>query len=128
MHRHARVLQCLDQPGHRAVGDGAVDQQRLGGIADAWPAGLGVQQNAFGHVEIGGLVNVDVAVADAGLDGRHLRVADHRVDQSGSPARDHHIDEPAGLDQMGDAGPVIAGQQLHRVGGQVLGSSASRNA
>ena len=65
-------------------------------------------------------MHVDVTVADAGLDGGHRRVAYHGVDQPRSPARDHDVDEAAGLDQMGDAGAVVAGQQLHGVGGQAL--------
>ena len=47
-------------------------------------------------------------------------VAHHRVDQAGAPARDHHVDQPAGLDQVGDAGSVGAGQQLDGVFGQAF--------
>ena len=57
-----------------------------------------------------------MAVADAGLDGRHLGVAHHGVDQARAAARDHDVDEAAGLDQVGDAGAVVAGQQLHGIG------------
>ena len=60
-------------------------------------------------------MHVDVAVADAGLDGGHGGVAHDRVDQPGSPARDDDVDQAAGLDQVGDAGAVVAGQQLHGV-------------
>ena len=62
-----------------------------------------------------------MTVSDAGLDGRHLRVAHDRVDKPGAAARDHHVDQAARLDQVGDGGTVLAGQQLHRVGRQVLG-------
>ena len=61
-----------------------------------------------------------MAVADAGLDGRHGGITHDGVDQSGSPARDHHIDQTPGLDEVSDAGSVGAGQQLHRVGGKPL--------
>ena len=115
---------AADQPRHRLVGDRGVDQQRLGGIAHAWATGLGVQQDPFGHLEVGGVVHVDVAIADAGLDGRHMRVADHRVDQACSPARDHHVDQAAGLDQVGDSGAVGGREQLDGVGGQVLARPA----
>ena len=104
MHCHAGVLQRVQQPGHRLPGDRGVDQQRLGGVADAGPAGLGVQQDALGDVQVGGFVHVDVAVADAGLDRGYLRVADHRVDQARSPARDHHVDQAASLNQVGNGG------------------------
>ena len=60
-------------------------------------------------------MNVHMTIADAGLDGGHHRVAYHRVDQPRSPARNHDIDEAAGLDQMRDAGAVVARQQLHGV-------------
>ena len=66
-------------------------------------------------------MHVDVAVADTGLDGRHGGVADDGVDQARPAARDDDVDEAAGLDQVRDAGPVGAGQQLHRVGVQPLG-------
>ncbi len=120
MHRHARVLQGADQPRQGLPGDRGVDQQRLGGIAHAGPTGLGVQHDPFGHLEVGGVVDVDMAVADTGLDGRHLCVADHRIDQACSPARDHHVDQAAGLDQVRDACAVGGREQLNGVGGQVL--------
>ena len=65
-------------------------------------------------------MNVDVAVADTGFDGRDQGVADDGVDQTRSPAWDHHIDQAPGLDQVGDTGMVGAGQQLHRVGREAL--------
>ncbi len=116
MHRHAGILQRLRQPGKGAVGDRGVDQQRLGGVAHTGPTRLGVQQNAFGDIEIGCFVNVDMTIADTGLDGRHHRVTDHRVDQARSPSRDHDVDEAAGLDQMRHAGAVGTGKQRHDVG------------
>ena len=126
MHRDARVLQRLGQPGQGGIGDRGVDQQRLGGVAHAGPARLGVEQDAFGHIEIGRLMHVDMAIADTGLDGGHHRVAHHRVDQACSAARDHDVDEAAGLDQMGDAGAVRAGKQLHGVGFESLGGQRCR--
>ena len=65
-------------------------------------------------------MHVDVAVADARLDGRHGGVAHHRVDQACAPARDDDVDQAAGLDQVGDGGAVVAGKQLHGIGGQAL--------
>ena len=120
MHRHPGVLQGGHQPGHGVIGDRGVDQQRLGGVADTGPAGLGVQQDPFRHLQVGAFVHVDVTVADTGLDGGHLRVADHRVDQARSAARDDHVDQAAGLDEVGDGGPIGGRKQLDRVGGQVL--------
>ena len=47
-------------------------------------------------LEVGGGVDVDVAVADAGLDDRHRRALDHGADQLGAAARDEHVDQAAG--------------------------------
>ena len=71
--------------GSGGIGDGRVDQQRLGGVAHARPAGLGVEHDPLRNVEVGGGVDVHVAAAHAGLDRRHACIPHHRVDQSGSP-------------------------------------------
>ena len=84
-------------------------------------AGLGIEQDALGDLKIGRFMNVHMAIADAGLDGGHLGVADHRVDQARSPTRDDDVDQAAGLDQVRDAGAVLAGQQLHGVALEPLG-------
>ena len=65
-----------------------VDEQRLGRVAHRGAVGLGVEHDALGHVEVGGGVDVDVAVADAGLDHGHRRLLDDRPDQPGAAARD----------------------------------------
>ena len=65
-------------------------------------------------------MNVHMAIADSGLDGGHHRVAYHCVDQPRSSARDHDVDQAAGLDQMRDAGAVVAWQQLHGIDVAVL--------
>ena len=95
-------LQCGRQAGQGVLRDRGVHQKRLGGVADTGPSGLRVQQDSFSCIEIGGFVNVDMAVADAGFDGRHLRIAHDRVDQAGTATGNHHVDEAAGLDQVGD--------------------------
>ncbi len=60
-----------------AVGDVGVHEQRLGGVAHAGAVGLGVHHDGERLVEVGGGVDVDVAVADAGLDHRHRRLLHH---------------------------------------------------
>ena len=72
------------------------------------------------EMEIGVGIHVDVAVAHPGLDCRDGRIAHHRVDQSGTAPRDHHVDQPTGLNQVGDTGAVGAGKQLHDVVGKIL--------
>ncbi|OOL28021.1 hypothetical protein GQ85_35030, partial [Rhodococcus rhodochrous] len=120
VHGDAVVLQHLQQPGYGGVGDGLVHQNRLGGVAHAGPAGLGVDDDLLGHVQIGRRVHVHVAVAHARLDGGHGGVADDGGDQAGTAARDDDVDESACLDEVRDRGAVRAGQQLYGVLRQLL--------
>ena len=60
-------------------------------------------------------VDVDVAVADAGLDHRHRRLLDDGLDQARSAARDEHVDQAAGahqlLDRLARVGRAPAGRR-----------------
>ena len=103
---HPGPLQRRDQAGQQLVGDISVHQQGLRGVAHAGPVGLGVEDDRQRLVEIGGPVDVDVAVAHAGLDHRHRRLLHDAADQSRSAARDQHVDEPAGPHQR--LGPLVA--------------------
>ena len=76
-------------------GDGAVDQQRLGGAADAGPAHLGVRHDAPGHRVIGGGVNVGVAKPFGMREHRHPRLALHALHQR-LPSPRHDQVEQAG--------------------------------
>ena len=125
VHGDPGPLQGADEPRSGGVGDAGVDQQCLSGIADTRATGFGVQHDSLGDVEVGVGVNVDVAVTDTGLNGRHGRVTDDGVDQSRSPTRDHHIDKPSGLNERGNAGSVGTREQLHRVGGQAFASECT---
>ena len=53
--------------------------------------------------------------AGAGLDHGHLRLAHDRVDQLGAAARDEHVDEAAGLHQLGRAVATELVDRLHRI-------------
>ena len=81
--------------GQEVGGDVAVDEKRLGGVADAGPLGLGVEGDRLRLVEVGGAVDVDVAHPDAGLDDGDGGLADDGLDEIGSPARDDEVDVAA---------------------------------
>lgn len=66
-------------------------------------------------------MHVDVAVADAGLDGGNGGVADDGGDEARAAARDHHIDQAAGADQRGDGGSGRGGEEGDRIGGDATG-------
>ena len=73
------VLQGRDHPRHERVGDrrrapAATRRRCRRWCAGSWLLTTIVER----HVEVGRAVDVDVAVADAGLDHRHGRLLDHR--------------------------------------------------
>ncbi len=65
----------------KRVGHGAVDQQRLGGIAHAHALRLGVDDNVERFIKVGGFMHVDVAVARTRLDHRYKRLANAALNQ-----------------------------------------------
>ena len=91
-----------------------VDQQRLFGVADAGAARLGVFHNIHGHLQIGGLVHVDMADAGAGLDAGHGCVLDAGADQPGPAAGDQQIDQPVCGHQLVGAGVGGVLDEAHR--------------
>ena len=80
--------------------------------------GLGVEHDGQRHVEVGRGVDVHVAVADAGLDDRHLRLGDDRADQAGAAARDEHVDQAARLHEHLGGVVALPRHQLDGVGRQ----------
>ena len=96
--------------------DRAIDQQRLGGAADAGAAHLGVEHDRLRHVERRGLVDIDVADAFEMREHRHPRFLLHARDQALAAARHDHVD---GAVEAGehhpDRGAVARRHQLDRV-------------
>ena len=70
-----------------------MDQQRLGGVADARALHLGVEGDRAGHLEVGVLVDVDVAVARCGVEDRDLGDLLERGLQAVAAAGDDQVDE-----------------------------------
>ncbi len=70
-----------------------MDDQGFGRITDARPLSLGVDDDAERHIEIGGPVDIDVAVAVTINHIRHGGVLDDDVDQGRSTARNKTVDE-----------------------------------
>ena len=69
-----------------------MDEQAFRRIAYARALALGVDENILRHLKVGSRINVNVAVARAGLDDGHGRVHDNRADQSCAAARNQHIE------------------------------------
>ena len=122
----ARAAELGEDLGQELGGD-AVDEEVLGGVADAGPVGLGVDRDRERLVEVGGRVDVDVAVADAGLDDRHGGLGDDGLDEVGAAARDEQVDQAAGGHQRPDglAAARRAGRRRRRAGPARRGPRAS---
>ena len=75
----ALALEDRDDARHRHRGDGVVDDEALDGVAHAGALALRVHDDGQRHLQVGVLVHVDVAVADAGLDRGHLGVLRRRT-------------------------------------------------
>ena len=98
-----------------------VDEQAFRRIAYARALALGVDENILRHLKVGSRINVNVAVARAGLDDGHGRVHDNRADQSCAAARNQHIEIAVQLHHLGCG---VAAGVLHQIDGvlrQTLG-------
>ena len=87
------------------LGEGPVDQQRLGRAADAGAAHLGVDDDRRGHVEVGGRVDIDVADAFEMGEDRHPRLGLHARDEALAAARHDDVD---GAVEAGSIAPTAA--------------------
>ena len=91
-HFAAGVEQHGDQRLEMRRRHGAIDQQRLGRAADAGAPHLGVEHDGLGHVERGGLVDIDMADAFEMREHRHARFGLHARDQALAAARHDDVD------------------------------------
>jgi hypothetical protein len=123
-HLAARVEQRAHERRQVRRDAGRVDQQRLGGAADAGAAQLGVQHDRARHVEVGGAIHVDVADALEVADHRHARLLLHARDEALAAARHDHVDV------VGHAGEHVADGRAVLVGTswmQASGRPAARS-
>ena len=89
----ADVVQRLCGCGQEIAGDVPVHDERLGGIADAGPLRLAVDQQGQSHLEVGRGVDVQVAVTVPVYDVGHGGVFEHGLDERRPAARDEAIDQ-----------------------------------
>ena len=71
--------------------------QRIQGIADTGPPGLGVGNNRFCLCRVSTAINVGMDNASAGFDNRHACVVTHKINQTFGAAWYHEIDSFGGL-------------------------------
>ena len=92
-------------------------EQRLGGVADAHPLALGVDGDRFGHVEVGGLVDVDVAVAREVLENGHSRLGADASDQGLAASGNGDVDEVVHREKLAHSLTVGDVDELHGIDG-----------
>ena len=100
--------------GRKSEAIALVDQQRLGGVADAGALDLGVDDDLDRHREVAAGINVDVAIALVMLEDRHLGLGDDPADQALAAARNRQIDELGQAQELADGLAVGRRDQLHR--------------
>ncbi|EAU62203.1 conserved hypothetical protein [Stigmatella aurantiaca DW4/3-1] len=115
---HPLVHQLSPHLGQELLGDGPVDQQAFGRVADPRAARLGVEGDARGHLQVRRRVRVDVADALVVFHHRDARVLCHEADEPFPAARDAQVDEPLQLQQLQQRFPLPGGDLLDGVLGQ----------
>src|SRR5438552_8078251 len=95
-----------------------MDQQALGGVADAGPLALGVDNEPLRHVEVRRTIDVHVAVPLVVLEHRHARLGSHAADQALAASRDDQIDQLVQPQEMADRLPVRRLDQLYGIARQ----------
>jgi len=109
----AFLLQGLRHQRQEVGRDVAVDKQRLAGVADPHPLALGVDQDLDGHLHVGGVIDVDVAIAVVVLDHRHRRLGHDATDQRFAAPGDGDVDRVMHFQKMTDGLAVGRRHQLH---------------
>lgn len=69
-----------------------MNQELFGRVADGRPLDLGVDGDVGSHLEVGILVNVDVAIAGPGLDYRDGGRLDNPLDEALATSGDEDVD------------------------------------
>src|SRR5690606_37304933 len=108
--------------GQQAGGDVSVHQQGLDRAADAVAIGLGVDHDVVGLGRVGGLVEVDMAIAVEMLDERYPSRARKSFDQALAATRNDDVDVLGERDHFTHSGAVGGVDDLYGIGRQPCGS------
>ena len=114
----AFVVVNLRQLRQHLGGDPTGNEQRLHGVARAQTLRFGVVGDAHCLVDVGLVVDVDVAHAVEVLDHRNARLPHHALDQAFAAARHYDVNVLVHAQQLADRGAVGGRYDLHRSLGQ----------
>ena len=115
MDRNPRVGKRVQNADLILRGQRRVNENRFGGVTDARTAGLAVNHQRNRLVDIGGSIDVDVAVTGTGLNGRHRCLRHDGLNQTGTAARNHYVNQAAGSDEILHGIVGLTRQQLNKV-------------
>ena len=107
--------QALGQAGQHVGGDGLVNQQRLGGVANPGPVYFRVEDDLLRHRGVGVGVDVNVANALVMLDDRHVRALCHGTNETLAAARNAEVNEARERKQLGDGTAIGRRHDLYGV-------------
>ena len=96
-------LMCLQFLLHRReqlIGQGAVHQNGIQGIAHRWTLNLGIYHNSRGLRDVSAGSNIGMANARSGLYGWHQGISAHKLNQRIRSARDQNIYVARGGEQF----------------------------
>ena len=129
-HRGARRPHARGPRGFRQEigGDRLVDQERLGGVADAGALDFGVHDDLDRHIEVAARVDVDMAVSLVVFQNGHRRLGDDAADQAFAAARNRQVDQIGEGEQLADGRAVDGRDELNGGLGQAADDSADRPA
>ena len=120
-------MQSHENVGQQLVSRTGIDEQRLGGVADAGALGLGVDDDVARHGNVGRTLKVDMAVAHARLDDRHLGLAHAGLDERRAATRDEDVHQAGRVHELDGLGAVLARDELNGLGVQPrLGNTLTR--
>ena len=114
-----------ERPRQEVGCDALVHEQRLGGVAHAGALGLGVEHDRLRVIQVGGGVDVDVAVAGGGVDDGHGGHRLQRLLEALAAAGDDQIDAVALGGQLGELLPPAPCDEAHAAVGQPGATAAS---
>ena len=119
-------MQGLGGPGQESRARRAMDQQRLGRVADARRWTLALTMIRIGHVDVGRRRRRRRADALVVLQDRHRRLGGDAADQALAAARDGQVDVLGQAQQVADGRAVGRRDELDGVLGQAARTRARR--
>ena len=93
-----------------------MNNQRLRGITHARTLRFGVHDNIDRHLQIGAVIDINMAIADSSFNDGNFRFLFHRLNQARAAARNQYINIINRLHQFLGSGMTGIFNQLHHIG------------